>query len=373
MRIIGNFVWFIFFGGWFMWPLWLIASLLMFLSIIGIPFGRACWNLSEMAAAPVGKEAINRYELTQKKDIGTSPLALIGNIIWFLFAGIWLALAHIFFGIFACITILGIPFGIQHFKLAGLVLMPIGKAVVSKELAQKARDENAKINLEKIRSGTPIYDVVQYDEGAESYPVLASNTKHPLDQTPTGNPSYYPNKKSILPFIPIALTAIGGIVLLLILYKSEILQKTYMHIFSEVAATSSPSKSSTPDLQRKATALSLKEQHQSEPDLPLEGEYEICKGLDTSITSDMMSCLGLRFEAADKELNKVYKELMRNLNEVQKQELKRQQTKWIKNKEKQCPLAGKEVEGGTMESVLISDCFVTRTEKRLSELKANEF
>ncbi|TAL55275.1 YccF domain-containing protein [Pandoraea sp.] len=158
MRTLGNFLWFVFCGFW-TWLLWAAVSAIAFISIIGIPWGRACWNISTLAAAPFGKDVINRYELTQKRDIGTSFLGSIGNIVWFILAGVWIAIVHTISGIVCCVTLVGIPFGLQHFKLAGLAIAPIGKAVVSRELAETARQENARANLEKVRAGTPIHKI----------------------------------------------------------------------------------------------------------------------------------------------------------------------------------------------------------------------
>ncbi len=72
-------------------------------------------------------------------DIGTSPFGFIGNVIWFLLAGIWLAIGHIVSAVACFVTIIGIPFALQHLKLAGISLAPIGKTVVSKEEAAVAR------------------------------------------------------------------------------------------------------------------------------------------------------------------------------------------------------------------------------------------
>jgi uncharacterized membrane protein YccF (DUF307 family) len=163
MRKLGNIIWFLFLGGFWAWLLWLVAALLAFVSIVGIPWGRACYNLSELSVSPFGKEAIDRRQLTQKRDVGTSIFGSLGNIVWFLVIGIWMAIAHTIVGIGCCITIIGIPFGLQHFKLAGLAISPIGKSVVSKELAAEARQANAKADLEAIRSGTPIAGIRQYD------------------------------------------------------------------------------------------------------------------------------------------------------------------------------------------------------------------
>jgi len=151
MRTLGNLIWFVCFGFW-TWLLWLLVSILAFISVVGIPWGRACWNISWLAFAPFGKETIDRRDLTLKRDIGTSLFGSVGNIIWFIFAGVWLAVGHAISGAICCMTLLGIPFGIQHFKLAGIAIAPIGKTIVSSELAAVARDTNAKSDLERVRA-----------------------------------------------------------------------------------------------------------------------------------------------------------------------------------------------------------------------------
>ncbi len=138
MRTLGNIIWFIC-GGFVMGLMWWMFGLLAFISIIGIPWGRACFVMGNFSFFPFGKEAISRDELTNEKDIGTSPLGMIGNIIWFLFAGVWLAIGHILSAVACFITIIGIPFALQHLKLAVISLAPIGKTVVSKEEAAAAR------------------------------------------------------------------------------------------------------------------------------------------------------------------------------------------------------------------------------------------
>ena len=121
-----------------------IRDRLAFLTIVGIPWGRACFVMGNFSFFPFGQEAISRDELTNETDIGTSPLGLIGNIIWFLFAGIWLAIVHIMSAVACFITIIGIPFAIQHLKLAVISLAPIGKTVVDKREAEAARVRNYK-------------------------------------------------------------------------------------------------------------------------------------------------------------------------------------------------------------------------------------
>ncbi len=152
MGTIGNLLWFIL-GGFFMGLGWWLAGLLAFITIVGIPWGRACFVIGQFAFFPFGKEAVSRKELSNQDDIGTGGLGMIGNIIWFIFAGVWLAIGHVISAILCFITLIGIPFGIQHLKLAGIALAPIGKTIVDKEVAAAARRQNAEASVSSIRSG----------------------------------------------------------------------------------------------------------------------------------------------------------------------------------------------------------------------------
>ncbi|EGQ8011343.1 YccF domain-containing protein [Vibrio parahaemolyticus] len=138
MRTLGNIIWFLF-GGVFMGLLWWLFGILAFISIIGIPWGRACLVMGNFSFFPFGKEAVSRDELTNEMDIGTSPLGVIGNVLWFVFAGLWLAIGHILSAAACFVTIIGIPFALQHLKLAVISLAPIGKTVVTSEEAAIAR------------------------------------------------------------------------------------------------------------------------------------------------------------------------------------------------------------------------------------------
>lgn len=131
LRFIFNLLWFVL-GGLVMGLLWWLVGLLCFISIIGIPFGRACFVIGELAFWPFGQDTINRRYLQQHDDIGTGSLGVLGNIIWFIFFGFWLGLGHLLHAFICIITIIGIPFGLQHLKLALLSLAPIGKTVVAK-------------------------------------------------------------------------------------------------------------------------------------------------------------------------------------------------------------------------------------------------
>lgn len=153
MRAIGNFLWFIL-GGVIMGLCWWLAGLLAFVTIIGIPWGKACFVIGQFTFFPFGKEAISRKELSNRDDIGTGGLGLLGNIIWFILAGLWLAIGHLLSAIACAITIIGIPFALQHLKLAGIALAPIGKTIVSKEVAAAARRNSAEESVERLRQGS---------------------------------------------------------------------------------------------------------------------------------------------------------------------------------------------------------------------------
>ena len=121
MKTIGNLLWFIF-GGFAGGLGWLFAGCIWCITIIGIPLGLQCFKLAGLSFWPFGKEVI--YDQS-------SGISLILNIFWLIFSGIPLALGHAISGIILCITIIGIPFGQQSFKLAKLALMPFGARVVS--------------------------------------------------------------------------------------------------------------------------------------------------------------------------------------------------------------------------------------------------
>lgn len=130
---------------------WWLAGIVAFITIVGIPWGKACFVMGQFSFFPFGREAISRRELHQADDIGTGVLGTIGNVIWFIFAGVWLALGHVACAIANFVTIIGIPFAIQHLKLAGIALAPIGKTVVTKEVAAAARATAATATVADLR------------------------------------------------------------------------------------------------------------------------------------------------------------------------------------------------------------------------------
>lgn len=131
MRTLGNILWLIL-GGFLMGLGWWLAGLIAAITIVGLPWAKACFVIGQFAFLPFGKEAVSRNVLTQQDDIGTGALGLVGNVIWFVLAGWWLAVGHLCSALACFVTIIGIPFGIQHIKLALIALAPIGKTIVSK-------------------------------------------------------------------------------------------------------------------------------------------------------------------------------------------------------------------------------------------------
>ena len=128
MRLIGNIIWFVC-GGLWMGLGWFLVGLVMFVSIIGIPWGRACFMLGGFCLWPFGREVVSRRSVTGRDDIGTGPLGFLGNVAWFLVAGFWLALGHLCAALLCFLTIIGIPFGLHHFKLARLAFVPFGAII----------------------------------------------------------------------------------------------------------------------------------------------------------------------------------------------------------------------------------------------------
>lgn len=151
MRTVGNIFWFVL-GGFAMGCAWWLAGLLCFLSIVGMPWGRACFVIGQLAFFPFGKEAIGREALTGRSDIGTGFWGGLGNVVWFLVLGFWLALGHLASALACFVTVIGIPFAWQHLKLAALTLAPVGKAIVSSDVAAMARHANAAADLARRRA-----------------------------------------------------------------------------------------------------------------------------------------------------------------------------------------------------------------------------
>ncbi len=129
MTLVLNVIW-VLLGGFVMAIAWFFVGLLAAISLVGLPWARACFNIALFSLWPFGREAVPRHLLTGREDIGTGPLGLVGNVIWLVLFGVWLAIGHLVAAVACGITIIGIPFAFQHVKLAGISLMPIGLAVV---------------------------------------------------------------------------------------------------------------------------------------------------------------------------------------------------------------------------------------------------
>lgn len=122
MKFLGNILWFVL-GGFLVSLYYFIVGLLFCITIIGIPFGLQLIKLAGFSLWPFG------HEIQPDTNDG-GCLAIIMNVIWILVGGVEIAMLHLTFGVFLCLTIIGIPFGVQHFKMALLALIPFGKKIV---------------------------------------------------------------------------------------------------------------------------------------------------------------------------------------------------------------------------------------------------
>ena len=143
LNVILNVLW-ILTGGIWMALAWLLATAIMAITIIGLPWARAAFNIAIYTFLPFGHVALPRDELEGREDLGTSPFGVLGNIVWLVLAGWWLALGHLITAVGLAITIIGIPFAWAHLKLAGISLWPIGKTIVSAEEAAELRRGGAR-------------------------------------------------------------------------------------------------------------------------------------------------------------------------------------------------------------------------------------
>jgi uncharacterized membrane protein YccF (DUF307 family) len=130
LRLILNLLWLIFGGVW-MALAWMLAGVLMAVTIVGLPWARSAFTIARYTLLPFGFRAVPRTMLTGYGDIGTGPVGAIGNVIWFVLAGWWLALGHLLTAVAWAVTIVGIPFAWAHLKLAALALWPVGRAIVA--------------------------------------------------------------------------------------------------------------------------------------------------------------------------------------------------------------------------------------------------
>lgn len=151
MSLILNILWLIFGPGIVAGLVWLLAALIMAVTIVGLPWARACVTIALFTFWPFGRETMDRADVTGREDIGTGALGTVGNIVWFVLAGLWLAIGHLMAAIALGLTIIGIPFAWQHLKLAHISLFPIGKMVVEREVAEEVRRRKAGAALDRVR------------------------------------------------------------------------------------------------------------------------------------------------------------------------------------------------------------------------------
>ena len=123
MKSLGNIIWVIF-GGLFLALGYVFSGIILCITIIGIPFGLQIFKVASLALWPFGREV--RYKQQSAGCLSTGM-----NVLWILIGGIWLALEHVIVGVIFFITIIGIPFGKQHFKLAAIALTPFGREIIS--------------------------------------------------------------------------------------------------------------------------------------------------------------------------------------------------------------------------------------------------
>jgi len=122
MHLLGNLIWLVL-GGIIIAVEYFIGSIILMITIVGIPFGLQTLKMASLAIWPFGRDT--------RVDIRASGcLYILMNIIWLLTGGLWIALTHAVFGLILCITIIGIPFGLQHVKLTAIALSPFGRDIV---------------------------------------------------------------------------------------------------------------------------------------------------------------------------------------------------------------------------------------------------
>ena len=126
-----NIIWLVL-GGLPMALAWWVAALLAAISVIGFPWARSCWVIGKFSLWPFGTEVVNRRQISGRADIGTGVFGLLGNVLWFLIAGWWLAIGHISSALACFVTVIGIPFGVQHLKMALIAIAPMGMTVIRK-------------------------------------------------------------------------------------------------------------------------------------------------------------------------------------------------------------------------------------------------
>ncbi len=153
VRLILNILWLVLGGIWSAIA-WFFVGILAAITIVGLPWARSCFMLANYTLWPFGRDVIARDELYGREDLGTGGLGMVGNVIWFVLAGWWLAVMHLTFAVANAVTIIGLPFAWAHVKLAGASLFPVGKTVESNEVVEEALRNSARERVDSLRSAS---------------------------------------------------------------------------------------------------------------------------------------------------------------------------------------------------------------------------
>src|SRR5580658_7677743 len=129
MALILNILWFIF-GGFISGLAWLLAGVLLAITIVRLPWSMAAFRIAGFSFAPFGRHVVARRLLTGRTDIAAGPIGFLMNVVWVVLAGWWLALHHVLLAVGLAVTIIGIPFALQHLKLALISFAPVGQTVI---------------------------------------------------------------------------------------------------------------------------------------------------------------------------------------------------------------------------------------------------
>ena len=148
MRFVGNLLWFVVFGGWAGGLVLVLLGCVCMITIVGIPFGIACFRISRFAFFPFGKALVSVEEVGGERLGGTWLM----NFLWCVFCGFWLSCSAAIAGLACCFTIIGIPFGIAWFNISKAAFAPLGKKVVRKEIADAVERRKLDAELEAALS-----------------------------------------------------------------------------------------------------------------------------------------------------------------------------------------------------------------------------
>lgn len=154
MRFAGNVIWFVL-GGGITALFWLVGAAVFALSVVGLPLTRAALEMARLSAWPFGKDVVHVRELDAKgvtvTTAATGTIGFVFNLLWLFTFGWILFLSYLIAGVLNCLTLIGIPLGLQAFKLAGISLWPVGRRVVTLEMAELVRKDAAKRKLDRLR------------------------------------------------------------------------------------------------------------------------------------------------------------------------------------------------------------------------------